>query len=519
MTMKKIALLPVPVLALLALLAIAGCGGSSSSGDLAVVASPHSLVYLEAELSPSGASKEDLDALARKIAGVDDLGDFVVSKLEASAMEDGEPVDFEKEVQPWLGERAAVALQGLEGGELTDPVVAVQATDPTAAQAFVERQARQSKDPYRKGSYEGFEFEVGGSEDNAIGVVGDDLVIAEGEDGFKAAVDASQGESLADRGEFEEAMGHAVDGSVADAFVDFGGLLAQSGNGVDPSLRQALKASGIEPSEATATLSLVPGADQVEIDLNAAAGGEAPPSGDASEMLGSLPSDAFAAFASSGFGERLGKTLDELDEHGIPGQLEPHELKRSVSRLGFDVDKIASSLEDAAVFASGRGKGNLGGAVVLTTKDSSEAATAIKTIGLLVRQSGEPGVTALSGRASGFYVRSAELGPRPLVVATEGNRVAIGYGLPTTIRGLSGYGPTLSEAPEYRAAVDALGDTPISGFVSGPQALDLARALVPRSESGFWEAVPYLKAIRYVAIGSGSEGDRATARIVVGIGE
>lgn len=514
MTTKKIGFVLVPVLALLAALAIAGCGGSSSSNDLAVVASSHSLVYLEADLSPSGASKEDLDALAQKIAGVDNLGDFVVSKLEASAKGDGEPVDFAKEVRPWLGEEAAVAFQALKDEKLTDPVVAVQTTDPTAAQAFVDRRARESKAPYRKGSYEGFEFEVGGSEDNAIGVVGDNLVIAEGEDGFKAAVDASRGESLADRAEFEETMGHAVDGSVADAFIDFGGLVGQSGSAL-----QVLKASGIEPSEATAVLSLVPGADRVELDLNAAVGGEAPPSGDASEMLGSLPGDAFAAFASRGFGEQLAKTLDELDENGIPGQLEPHELKKSVSQLGFDVDKIASSLEDVGIFASGTSKDNLGGAIVLTTTDSSEAATAIKTIGLLVRRSGTPGVTALSGKASGFSVRSAELGSRPLVVATEGNRVAIGYGLPPTIRGLSGAGPTLAESPEYKAAVAALGDTPISGFVSGPGALDLARALVPKSESGFWEAVPYLKAIRYVAIGGGSEGDRATAKIVVGVRE
>jgi hypothetical protein len=507
------------VLAVVALLAIAGCGGSSSSNDLAVYASPHSLVYLEAELSPSGTSKEDLDALARKIAGVDNLGELIVSKLEASAEEDGESVDFEKEVRPWLGEKAAIAFQGFKDEKLSDPVVAVQTTDTTAAQAFVDRQARESKSPYRSGSYEGFEFEVGGSEDNAIGVLGDNLVIAEGERGFKAAVDASRGESLADRDEFEETMDHAVDGSVADAFVDFGNLVTQSGNEIEPSVLQALKTSGIEPSEVTAVLSLVPGADQVEIDLNTAIGSEAPPSGDASEMLGSLPGDAFAAFASSGFGERLGKTLDELDENGIPGQLGPHELKKSASRLGFDVDKIAGSLEEAGVFASGRGKGNLGGAMILTTKGSSEAATAIKTIGLLVRQSGTPGVTALSGKASGFSVRSAELGHRPLVVAAEGNRVAIGYGLPPTLNGLSGTGPTLAEAPEYKAAVDALGGTPISGFVSGPGALDLARALVPASKSGFWEAVPYLKAIRYVAVGGGSEGDRATAKIIVGVGE
>lgn len=517
MNKTRLALL---VLAPLALAAIAGCGGGSSGGeDLATLASPRSLVYVEGELTPSGTLRENVDSLAQKIAGVDNLGEYIVSKLESSAREDGEPFDFAKEAKPWLGEKAAIAFQGIKDGNLTDPVMAVQTTDAAATQAFVDRQARASKSPYRDASYEGTEFKVGGSEGNAIGVVGDKLVVAEGEGGFKAAVDASNGESLADREEFDQAMSHAVDGSLADVYVNVGNLIKQANSEIDPQALQALKTSGIDPSEATAVASLVPRSDQVEIDVSADVGGETPPSGDASAMLGSLPGDSFAAFASTGFGERLGEVLDELDENGIPGQLEPHELKQGAGRLGFDLDKVASSLEDAGLFASGTDQGNLGGALVLTTKDSSEVATAIKTIGALVRQSGAPGVTALSGKASGFSVRSPELGPRPLVVATKGDRVAIGYGVPQTLEALSGAGATLAETPAYKAAVAALGDTPISGFVDGPKALGLARALVPASNSGFKEATPYLKAIRYIAIGAGSEGDRATAKLIVGIEE
>jgi Protein of unknown function (DUF3352) len=514
--------LVLPVLAAMAAIAIAGCGGGGGSGsDLAGFASPGSLVYVEGELAPSGTLKANVDALAQKIAGVDNLGDYIAAKLEASAREDGEPFDFAKEVEPWLGERAAIAFQALKDGDLKDLVMAVQITDAAAARKFVDRQARRSTEPYREASYEGIEFEVGGSEDNAIGVVGDDLVMAEGEGGFEAAVDASHGESLADREEFDQAMSHAVDGSLADAYVNVGNLIKQSDSEIEPQALQALKTAGIDPSEAAAVASLVPGSDQVEIDVNADAGGEAPPAGDASQILSSLPGDAVAAFASTGFGERLGKALDELDENGIPGQVGPHELKKSVNQLGFDLGKIAASLEDAGLFVSGTGTDDLGGALVLTTADSSEVATAIKTIGLLVRQAGTPGVTALSGKANGFSVRSPELGPRPLVVATKGDRVAIGYGISKTLLGLSeGAGPTLADTPEYKAAAAALGDTPISGFVNGQRALALAGVLIPDSEkSGFRKALPYLKAIRYIAIGAGSEDDRATAKLIVGIGE
>jgi len=512
--------LALPVLAATAALAIAGCGGGGSSSDLAGFAAPGSLVFVEGTLQPEGEMASNLDSLAGEMAGVNDLGGLIVEKLEESARDDGEPFDFAKEVEPWLGERAAVGFAKLKDGKLTDPAIVVETTDPEATETFVDRQTGKSKDPYRSGSYEGIDYRVGGSEENAIGVVGEDLVIAEGKAGFEQAVDASNGESLGDESQFQDAISAASDGSLADAYVDVGGIIEASEDSVDPTAREAFKNAGVDLSEATAVASVLPGSDQVEIDVSADAGGATPSSGDASKMLGSLPGDAFAAFASTDFGERLSKALDELDASGIPGELEPHQLKQGIGQLGFDLDKVVGSLEEAGIFASGTGKGNLGGAAVFTTTDSSEVSTAIKTIGLLVRQSDTPGVTALSGKANGFSVRSAELGPKPLVVATKGDRLAIGYGVPQTLQVLAEEdGPTLSESPDYQAAVSALGDTPISGYVDGPGALRLARALVPRSKTGFWEAVPYLKAIRYVAIGAGSDGDLATAKLILGVGE
>jgi hypothetical protein len=106
------------------------------------------------------------------------------------------------------------------------------------------------------------------------------------------------------------------------------------------------------------------------------------------------------------------------------------------------------------------------------------------------------------------------------VVVSEGQRVAIGYGVGPALQGLGvADEATLAANPTYKAAVSSLGATPISGFVSGPATLHLAEALVPPSDTGFTEATRYLKAIRYIAIGAGSEGDLATAKLIVGIGE
>ena len=40
---------------------------------------------------------------------------------------------------------------------------------------------------------------------------------------------------------------------------------------------------------------------------------------------------------------------------------------------------------------------------------------------------------------------------------------------------------------------------------------------MPRSEQGFQEAKPYLAKASYIAIGSGSSGDLATAKLIVGV--
>ena len=63
----------------------------------------------------------------------------------------------------------------------------------------------------------------------------------------------------------------------------------------------------------------------------------------------------------------------------------------------------------------------------------------------------------------------------------------------------------------------ALGEVPIAGYADGPAALRLAASLVPASESGFEDAKPYLRKVAWLALGSASEGDVATATLVAGL--
>lgn len=513
--MKSRSLFAAPALAA-AIAVLAGCGSGSSGADPASVAPPGSPIYIQAELQPSGELKANADAAAEKILGAGSLGDFVVEKLESSAREEGEPFDFEKEVEPWLGEKAGFFF---DRGDQSESNLIVESTDTGATQEFIDKQAAASKDPYRKLTYKGVEYELGGSEENAVGVIGDFLVATKGAQRFKATVDASEGESLADEDTFAKAISAASDGSLADVYVDVGKLIDQSGGQIDPTARQILKNAGIDPSEATAVASVVPGAEQVTVELSSDLAGEEAPTGDASALLGELPGDSFAAFAVSGFGKQVSEAIDSLDEEGIPGTIPPGQLKKGLKQLGIDLEGFAGSLQDAGVFAAGNSRSSLGGALVLSTEGSGATGT-ISNLVRLLHGVHVAGVTVLHGKYSGFAIHSDELGEKPLVVAAREGRVAIGYGLPATLDGLlseKGNGKTLSENPAYGDAVAALGDTPIAGFADGPAALSLADSLIPSSDGGFEEAKKYLKSISFLALGSADQGELATAKLIVGL--
>jgi hypothetical protein len=498
---------------------LGGCGeGSSSETELAGFAAPGSLVYLEGTLRPTGSLKDDVNAAARTIAGADDLGELVVEELEESAREDGEPFDYDTEVDPWLGERASLAFKDLD--EDDDPsnfVLAIESTDTDATQEFVDTQTEAGDDPYRDVSYEGVDFRVGGEDQQAVGVVGDFLLLAENEQIFKEAVDASEGESLGDEERFQSAFEAASEGSLADVYVDIGGIIEQSGDEIDPEARDALANAGIDPSDATAVASATPEGEAIEVDLSSDLGGEEAPTGDASELLGSLPADSFAAIAVSGFGEQVGEALDELDKEGIPDTVPPNQLKKGLKQLGIDLEELAGSLRDGGVFATGASESSLGGALVLSTEGTG-ATEAVANIGKLLRQIEVDGVTALSGKVDGFSIRSDDLGDKPLVIAAEEGRLAIGYGLPATVTALAtGSGRTLSDTAAYRAAVASLGDTPISGFADGPAALRLADSMISPSDEGFEDAKRYLRSIEFLALGSASQGDLTTAKLIIGL--
>jgi Protein of unknown function (DUF3352) len=519
--MKLRLVLPALLAALVALFAV-GCGGGDDGGggdtDPASIAPAQAPVFIDFTVRPEGETKQNIDALAQKIAGIDNVGDLIITELENSASEDGEEFDYEKEVEPWLGEKGGLFLQEYEEDDFEGYGAAVQTSDEDAAREFINKQVEADEDEEVKdGSYEGVDFKV--EEDETTFGVFDGLVaFAEDEATFKTMVDAANGENLAGEDTYTSAVADVPDDSAANVYVDIGALIKESGDEIDDETRLFLDSVGIEPDEATAVASMVPGSDQIEIDFSTNVSGENPPSGDASELLGSLPGTSVAAFGAAEFGKRFNEGIDQIDKQGIPGEgIEPGELKKGLKQAGIDLESIAGSIGDVGAYVTGNSESSLGGALIMETEDATQAKNTVSNIGLFLRSANVPGVTVIKGKASGFSIRDAELGRQPVVVAAKGNRIAIGYGLASTIAAFEEASKTLADLPAYKDAVSALGSTPITAFVDGPAALNLASALIPPGEEEFEAAEQYLEKVDYVAVGSEASDGLATAKLIVGV--
>jgi hypothetical protein len=508
---------------LAAALAVAGCGGSgdgndSSGADPASYVPKTAPVYVEATLLPSGETKSNIEALAKNVAGIDDLGGQIVKELEKAAGAEGEEFEYGTEIEPWLGEKVGLYIADYDGEEFNEAGLAVQTTNPDEAKAFLEKHAKtDSGEPYEEAEVEGEEVWVNPEEGEVLGVVGEAILFAEDKATFAEMVKTSEGdESLAEQEKFKTTVEKAPDGSFAEVYADIGAVIKEAGGTIDQNSKLLFETSGIDPTKATAVASLVPHAEQIEIDFSSNLSNAEATTGDASSFLEELPSTTTLGFAAAEFGKRLSEGIDNLDEQGIPGQIPPHELKKGLKEAGIDLESIAGSINDLGFFIEGSSTTDIGGALVLSTTGDG-AQNTVANLGLLLRATGQPGVTALKGGVSGFTIPNEELGGEPIVIATSGSKLAIALGVKSATAALKGTGETLGSTAGFKEAKAALGDTPIAAYLDGPAALSLIEASLPPEEAAeFEEAKPYLQKVAYAAIGSEETGGYSTAKMILG---
>jgi len=138
---------PVIVAAAVALLAVvllvrACTGGGESTpprAEAAKLVPVETLVFASVSTDTDRDAVEEARDLARRFGAYESTRDALLQRLAG----DDKPVDAEKDVTPWLGDEAAVALMDT-GTATAGSIVAIEVTDEEQAREFLDRNPRQA---------------------------------------------------------------------------------------------------------------------------------------------------------------------------------------------------------------------------------------------------------------------------------------------------------------------------------------------------------------------------------------
>lgn len=489
---------------------LAGCGASGTA-EPAQIAPASSLVYGEATLKPEGDQKGAVDALMRKFPSGGQGG--VAALFDQGFRKSKSGLSYNKDIKPWLGDTAAFFGAGVgKKGQLSAGAALIATTDEQAAMDAVEKAA---KGKARDATYQDVEYkrlERG----SAAGIVEGNLVIGT-ERGFKVAVDATDGDKGTPLGD-SEAYTKALDGAPEDrlAFMYVNGprfadaTRGTLGGAAAAPLARLLK----EPYIVTAD------ADPDAIEISSTL----PPSlsrtflpifGQGSDIIESLPGDAWGALGQP----ELGKTLDsyiDLFAASVGGRGVIEQQVRQAT--GLDVQRdITGWMGDFGAFVRGAKTAVLNGALVIETSDEAASQRALRVLQRqLTGNSGDARVGRLTapGGGDGFTVtdRSA---PKPFHFFVRDDRVVVAYGDEAAADAVKADEP-LSDAPGFDSAAGSLGDGyEVSTYVDVKPIVALAEASGAASDADWREAKPYLEPIGAIVGGTKEEGGKLLSKVRV----
>jgi hypothetical protein len=507
-------------------LPIAGCGDTSGAGgggnagaDPAAYLPASAPVYVEAQLRPQGDLKANVTAVAGKILRTGDPGGTVVGWIDAALAGDG--ATYAKDVAPWLGQRAGLAITAVgAGGHHVDVVGAVASQNDDAAQKFVDA----TKDGVSR-QYRGISYRYRSADDLALAVV-DHAVVVGTEKAFKSAIDATSGGALADAGTFKKARAVVGTDGLGFAYADPARLVdlvvgAAPATGISggaaslQALKGMLAGSGLE--SVAASLNVAPDAlriDAAAVGLKAKAG-----SGDGAGAAAAVPAGSWLSVGVGDVGAMLRSAITSTGSGGGIGGLDPQMLLQGLqSQLGIDVQKdLLAWMGDAALFVRGTTKADLGGALVVKSKDPAASQASIGKLRTLLKMLNVH-VGSLHGApagASGFSVTVGSSLPGTVDVAAKGDQFVVAYGKDALKDALSPASPLADTAP-FKTAAGLLGGASPSLFLDTPQVVKLVASLAG-GDTRFQKAKPTLEAFGPAAAGVSPDGDVTRLKAAISV--
>ena len=345
-------------------------GGGTQPQDVL----PHDAIgFLSLDLDPAAGQKIAAYRLSQKfpdsgVSGQDSLKDDLLRTLLA----DEEDVDYDRDLEPWLGERAGLAVLAPDPETPSEPGVmaAVQVTDRAEAERGLAALAAQ------------------GSADEPLhwAFTPDDDYVLLSDD--QAAVDRAAGsqEHLADNPRFVEGV-DALDGDhIAFGWMDVGAAYAS----VPPESREDVLASqpGFDPEGLVVVGARVED-DGVQVvgrsigvslgdspELQALVDGEwtkTPPVG----LVEDLPADSLGAFSVTGLGDGLAQLYASLDQQA---RADLDELQPMLDEYGLRLPDDLPVLLGGELAVAVGGDFSADGGRVLAHVESPDGARAVELV-------------------------------------------------------------------------------------------------------------------------------------------
>ena len=414
----------------------------------------------------------------------------------------GEDFDFDRDVEPWLGERAAFWVRPSEAKDNFGALL-LATTDAEEAETSLKASLERGGKTVAERSHNGTDYLVN-SEEVAAGIVGDFAVIGR-EAEYKRTIDAFEGDSLAEADEYSDAIDTLEDDRLAHFWADTAGLIevARTHAGARADQLSALVPLDDLPPVAG---SFAADGDRLAVEVKARGSKLGPLIGSGSTpLLQELPADSWVAFGSADAGETLRDTVDRF-AGALGGIVVRRELQRE---YGLDLDRdLLDWIGDVGFFVRVPTPSTLDGGVVIQPTDEDVAAGAFGRIVGAVQVEAEARAEPIdvAGAEQAFELRHAH-SPSPIVIARGSGLVVITVGRPAAAAAL-GSGDRLGDTELYSEAEELVGMEP-SALLSMPALLEV----IEEDE----EVRPYLEAYSVVAAGTVVDGDEVVGRLAAGL--
>jgi hypothetical protein len=528
----------VPLLAVAALLPLAGCGdsGSSSSGpgaDPAKGVPSDAPVYAEAVVRPDGDVGDGVNDALKKLLQTDDPGKKVAGLFDKVGAKDGIKWD---DVKEWLGKRVGVFVTGVTAGKPTFGLV-VDVTDAGKAKEQIGKLAAKQHDgTLSKSSYKGVALTSDSS--TAYAVTGDYLLIGR-TPAVKQSIDTLKGgRPMTDVADYNAARAAVKsDDALGTVYLDPQGIVDLIGKAVTPAptdsvapgnpfgnpqaltfLRQIFAKFG-----RAAGVSVHASGDAVRIDA-AGIGATGSATSPAADNVAALPDDAWLALGFGDIGKTVTNVLDQFSRlsslSGTGTRLNFGGMFQAVEqKTGIDIKRdFLSWMGDGALYARGHSLTDVGAVLTIKSKDAVKSRKAVGILANAIRKGGgEVRKATVEGYDTAIQMRISQRLPISLFVAANGERFSLGIN-PQALTDVLHPAKQFGDSSSYAAATKALGGEVKPVFVLDiPTVINLVEGLGAGNSAGFAKVKPYLDALGTLAAGTAHDGDVSRFALALGL--